>query len=74
MAPSSQPISTFDTTFFRNTGLALVFGTLVAGAVMLSLAVSQNQSVLLAQEGQSKVPLQLVAASVAESVQAASQE
>jgi hypothetical protein len=74
MAQSSQPISTFDTTFFRNTGLALVGGTLVAGAVMLSLVVSQSQSVLLAQEAQPKASLQLVAASVAESVQAASQE
>ena len=67
---SSQPTSPFDMAFFRNTGFALVFGTLVAGAVMLSLAVSQSQSELLAQQGQSKVPLQLVEASVAESVQA----
>ena len=70
MALSSQPTSPFDLAFFRNTGLALVFGTLVAGAIMLSLVVSQSQSVLLVQEGQSKVPLQLVEASVAESVQA----
>ena len=58
MALSSQPISTSDVTFFRNTGLALIFATLVAGAITISLTLKQNQPIPFVQETSVANPLQ----------------
>jgi hypothetical protein len=44
MASSPQP----DIRFLRNTGFALVTATLVAGAIMLSLARTESKLVILA--------------------------
>ena len=65
MALSSQSVSTSDIAFFRNTGLALIIATLVAGAITISLTLAQNQPIIFTNEGETKVPMQLAAGSVA---------
>jgi hypothetical protein len=62
MALPSRPESTSDIAFFRNTGLALILATLVAGAITISLTLTQN------------APMQLAAASVAMPLQEVSHE
>lgn len=74
MALSSQPASTFDIGFFRNTGLTLVIATLVAGAITLSLTLTESRSIILAGQAQTKVPAEILAAGVTESIQIAGQE
>ena len=63
MAPT-QLNAVSDIRFFRFMGAALVVGTLVAGAMMLTLTVGESRAIYLAQEAHTKVPLQLVASSV----------
>jgi hypothetical protein len=74
MALSPQPASTFDIGFFRNTGLTLVIATLVAGAITLSLTLTESQSITLARQAQTKVPAEIMAAGVTGSIQIAGQE
>ena len=71
---SSQPATTFDLAFFRNTGLALVFATLVAGALTLFLTVGESRSIILAQKAQMKEPSKIVTVEISGSMQTASQE
>jgi hypothetical protein len=73
MALSPQPASTFDIGFFRNTGLTLVIATLVAGAITLSLTLMESRSIILARQEQAKVPAEIMAAEVTESIQTAYQ-
>jgi hypothetical protein len=74
MAFSPQPASTFDIRFFRNTGLTLVIATLVAGAITLSLTLTESRSIILAGQAQTKVPAEIMAAEVTESIQTVYQE
>ena len=73
MTLSPQPASTFDMGFFRTTGLALVIATLVAGAITLSLALTEGRSIILAREAQTQEPAKIVA-EVTGSIQTAYQE
>lgn len=63
-----------DVRFFRNTGLALVTATLMAGAITLSLTLTENRSVILALQAQTKEPAEIIAAEVTESIQTDYQE
>ena len=56
---ATQPDIPLDLRFFRFTGVALVVATLVSGAITLSLTVGESRAIDLAQQEQSKVPLQL---------------
>jgi len=49
---SSQPATTFDLAFFRNTGFILVLATLIAGALTLFLTLTESRSIILAQNAQ----------------------
>jgi hypothetical protein len=73
MALSPQPASTFDIGFFRNTGLALLIATLVAGAITLSLTLMESRSVILAREVQTQEPAETMAG-VTGAIQRAYQE
>ena len=53
MAIPPQTVAALDLTFFRTTGLVLVFATLLAGAVMLSLTLRERHTLLLAQTQES---------------------
>lgn len=44
MSLSSQPAEALDHRFFRNTGLVLVMGTLMAGAITLTLAMNMAET------------------------------
>jgi hypothetical protein len=61
MALSPRPASTLDIGFFRNTGLALVIATLAAGAITLSLALTESQSIVLAQKAQTNEAAEIMA-------------
>jgi hypothetical protein len=74
MALPSRQVSTSDIAFFRKTGLALILGTLVAGAITISLTLTQNQPIVFAEEMGTKAPMQLAAASVAMPLQEVSHE
>ena len=62
---STQPDIPLDLRFFRFTGIALVVATLVSGAIALSLTVGESRAIYLAQQEQSKGPLQLAASTLA---------
>jgi len=56
---ATQPDIPLDLRFFRFTGVALIVATLVSGVITLSLTVGESRAIYLAQQEQSKVPLQL---------------
>ena len=51
-----------DIVFLRNTGYSLVFATLVAGAITLTLAMRESQSIQIAQQSEIRAPIQITAA------------
>jgi hypothetical protein len=54
-----------DVVFLRNTGYSLVFATLVAGAITLTLTLKESWSIQIAQQPEIKAPLQISAAAFA---------
>ena len=64
MALPSRQVSTSDIAFFRNTGLALILATLVAGAITIALTLTQNQPIVFADKTETKA-VYLAAGSVA---------
>ena len=62
---STQPDTPLDLTFFRFTGVALLVTALFAGAMTLSLTLSESRVLYLAQQEEMKVPLQLAASTPA---------
>jgi len=54
-----------DIVFLRNTGYSLVFATLVAGAITLTLAMRESRFIQIAQESEIKATVQISAAAFA---------
>lgn len=62
MALAPEHVPSPDLAFFRNTGLALVIATLVAGTITLSLTIEESRAIILAGETKSKIHDQLAVA------------
>jgi hypothetical protein len=58
---SNELDSVLDVRFFHFTGVALIVATLLAGAMMLTLAIGESRAIYLAQEAHTQVPVQLAA-------------